>query len=348
MKDIDIKNIYWMLAYALKGLNELDSAKIDLEKFDNIYELFAVMMTQELNKQIKRGLHKNYLTINDEISVVKGKILINETIKPSIIIKNKVVCEYDEYSLNIYLNRIIKTAGFYLLKSKKIKDKNISNNLSKSLLYLNDVELLNIKNVNWSFIKYNRNNISYKILINISYFIIDGLLINKNNNKIDFKDYLDSQKIHTLYEKFILEYYRYHHNDLAPSVTKIKWNTDSSDNIDLLPEMKTDIVLTYKNKTLIIDAKCYSSIFQNNTYYDKQTFHSNNLYQIYSYVKNKDIIHNGNVSGLLLYAKTKKDDLTSALYNIDGNIIEISNIDLSSTFENIKMKLENIVEELKK
>ena len=49
---INIKNIYWMLAYAFNNLNEADTKLIDKEEFDNIYDLFCVMLTQEISKLI--------------------------------------------------------------------------------------------------------------------------------------------------------------------------------------------------------------------------------------------------------------------------------------------------------
>lgn len=40
--------------------------------------------------------------------------------------------------------------------------------------------------------------------------------------------------------------------------------------------------------------------------YDKTTLHSGNVYQIFTYVKNQDTANTGNVSGMLLYAKTEE------------------------------------------
>ena len=99
---INIKNIYWMLAYAFNNLNEADTKLIDKEEFDNIYDLFCVMLTQEISKLIKRGLFKEYITTTDEISSLKGKILLNDSIKKNSQKKMKMYCEFDVYSENIF------------------------------------------------------------------------------------------------------------------------------------------------------------------------------------------------------------------------------------------------------
>lgn len=342
---INIKNIYWMLAYAFRALNEKNIEKMNKESFDNIYELFSVMLTQELSKQIKRGLNKDYILKKEELTGLKGKMLITESIKKNSLMKSKVMCEYDEYSNNLYLNKIIKTAGIYLLKSNKIKDKKKLKKLRSILVYLIDVDEIETKNINWYSIRYNKNNLSYKMLINISYLILEGLLLNKNDGTIYFKDFIDDQKMHRLYEKFILEYYKYHHRELNPSVPQIKWNVEENEFISLLPKMQTDIVLTDKEnkKKLIIDAKYYSKEYQRNPLFNKETYRSNNLYQIFTYVKNEDKNRTGNILGMLLYAKTENNDNFNSEFNMDGNKIIVSNLDLSKKFTVVSNKLEEIV-----
>ena len=50
--------------------------------------------------------------------------------------------------------------------------------------------------------------------------------------------------------------------------------------------MRTDIMLCQGNNILIIDAKYYSHMTQQQ--YGTNTWHANNLYQIFTYVKNKE------------------------------------------------------------
>jgi len=109
--------------------------------------------------------------------------------------------------------------------------------------------------------------------------------------------------------------------------------------------MKTDITLEYGGKTLIIDTKYYSRAVQTNPLYNSQTIHSGNLYQIYAYVKNKDTLRSGEVSGLLLYAKTNEDALLDNNYRMDGNSIGVRSLDLDKDFSNIRRQLDRIVDE---
>ena len=343
-KNITIKNYYWMLAYAFNSINETDSSKIEAEEFENIYELLCFILTMELNKQIKRGLNKTYVPFEEETREIRGKININNSIKRVSFLNKKLSIEYDEYSINSPLNQIIKTAGKFLLKSNRIKTKKYSDELIRVLKFLSDVEELNPSSIKWSSLRYDRNNASYRMIINVSYFILNGLLSTNEYGEYKFNNYLDNRKMHQLYEKFILEYYRYHYRGyLNAGNPRIDWITDHT---RMLPNMLSDIILYNKvsGKKLIIDAKYYSNAYQENEYYNRETFRSNNLYQIFTYVKNEDKLKNGNVCGMLLYAKTDNNDNIDEEYNMDGNIIRVSNLDLSMDFEHVKTRLNSYVE----
>ncbi len=345
MNNISIENIYWMIAYAFRNIKDKNITQLSNEKFLNIYDLFSVMMSREINRQVKRGLNKEYIEKQEETSSIKGKIILNDLMRNQYKKSSKVSCKFDNYSVNSYLNRIIKTACLYLLRSNKIKDKNKAVHLKKSIVFFDEVEEINPLTIKWDLIRYNRFNNSYKMLINISYMIIEGLLMSKKNGQFEYREYIDDQKMHKLYEKFILEYYRYHYSNLNPSVPQVEWNLDEENEyLYLLPKMQTDITLYNKNRTLIIDAKYYNNMYQNNTMFDKETFRSNNLYQIYTYVKNEDKKNTGNVSGMLMYIKTDENEKQFVEYKMGNNKIIVCNLDLSNNFSNVEKQLNDIAD----
>ena len=108
--------------------------------------------------------------------------------------------------------------------------------------------------------------------------------------------------------------------------------------------MQTDIMLKHGEKTLIIDAKYYSRTTQQQ--YGVHTLHSGNLYQIFTYVKNKEVELFGrphDVSGMLLYAKTDEEIIPDREYHMSGNKIAVRTLDLDQDFSKIKMQLDRIV-----
>lgn len=147
-----------------------------------------------------------------------------------------------------------------------------------------------------------------------------------------------------LYEKFLLEYYRKEHPELIVNASQISWQLDNDVNV-MLPRMQTDIMLSKGNTILIIDAKYYSNMTQRQ--YGRNTLHSGNLYQIFTYVKNKEFElrqQKHSVSGMILYAKTDEEIVPNSSYLMSGNQISVQALDLNRDFKEIADELDHIVE----
>lgn len=334
---ICVKNIYYMLSYAFQILNEQGYKQILTEEFDNVAELCAAILSKGVALQIKRGLGKEYLLKCDSLSTLRGKLDISTSIKEQSFIKRQLVCNYDEFSVNSYMNRIIKTTMELLLHSDISKAR--KKDIRKLLVYFTKVSSIEKNSINWK-LQFNKNNQTYQMLISICYLIIKGLLQTKTDGTTELMDFLDEQRMSRLYEKFILEYYRKEHKELDVSSSQIPWNLDD-DESSMLPVMQSDIMLHNNGRTLIIDAKYYSRSMQ--VQYDVHTVRSNHLYQIYAYVKNYDRDKSGDVSGLLLYAKTDEEIIPHNTYQMDGNTIMVDTLDLNCDFNLIRQQLDLIV-----
>ena len=337
---IPIKNIYYMLSYAFQMLNEQGYKKLATEYFDNAGDLCAAILIRGISYQLKRGLGREYISETDTISAIRGKIEITESIKNQSMIRSQMVCTFDDFSVNSPLNQIIKSTVMLLLKADISKTR--KKELRKLMVYFDEVDVVDVRSINWS-INYNRNNQTYRMLITICYLIVKGLLQSKSNGSVKMMDFFDEQRMCRLYEKFILEYYKKHFPQIRTAASQIDWALDDGIGT-LLPTMQSDIMLSYQKgdieKTLIIDAKYYANTMQ--TQYNVHTLHSNNLYQIFTYVKNK-AMKGGEVSGMLLYAKTDEEIYPNNEYQMSGNKITVQTLDLNCNFENIAAQLDSIV-----
>ena len=337
---IKIQNIYYMLSYAFQSLREQGYKDVATEEFSNVADLCSEILIRGVILQIKQGLGREYIPHTEMLSSIRGKIDISQSIKTQSMLRKQMVCTYDDLSTNTYMNRIIKTTMCKLLYAdiNKTRKKEIKRLLS----FFSDVDELEIHTINWKQY-YNRNNQTYQMLISICYLIIKGLIQTTSNGKTRIMDYFDEQRMCHLYEKFILEYYRSVFSMIKTEASEIKWILDD-DNSFMLPTMKSDITLSYGNKILIIDAKYYDHITQ--VHFDKHTIHSGNLYQIFTYVKNKEAEVKGRrmeVSGLLLYAKTDEAIIPDNEYKMSGNTISVKTLDLSVDFSKIEEQLHRIV-----
>ncbi len=340
-KSIVIKNIFYMLTYAFNELSHSNYEKVAVEEFDMIHDLYAEILNLGISSVLKHGLHREYVSYKESVSTLRGRLNINESIQNKVNCKQQLVCEYDDLSEDNLFNQILKTTATILIKHSSVKaDKKAR--LKNLLLFFNKVGMVDPKNIKWTTLRFDRNCKTYQMLLYICYFILDGLLMTTESGSYQMKTFSDNHMCR-LYEKFILEYYKKHHPELNPRAAQIDWNIEKeSSTNNILPILKTDIFLEKDDRFMIIDAKYYGKTMQQN--FSKQTIHSNNLNQIFTYVMNKDTNHTGKVDGMLLYAKTEDDIVPDGQMTYrDGNVIYFKTLDLNQTFNGIKNQLEKYI-----
>lgn len=348
MSKILIKNIYYMLSYACQTLQEQQYANLATEEFENAADLFAAILAKGISNQLKRGLAKEYISTEEELSSPKGKYECTESMKALSGIRGKAVCKFDEYSENILLNEILKSTIHFLIACKDVSKEN-KRQLKKEALFLENVDVISLKDVKWKSIRITRNYSSYKLLLNICYLVVEGLLISQESGEVKFRNILDEQRMCRLYEKFLLGFYQKEYPEFEVWAAGINWDLTDEEQFQLyLPTMQTDVTLVYEQKALILDAKYYEAgtPLAHHSQWGNQTLHSNNLYQIFTYTKNfkRDGIEK--VAGCLMYAKNEDSQGHDLKYEMGGNEIMVRTLDLNVEFGEIKKELKRLVSDV--
>ena len=334
-----------MLAYAFRVLRQTNYEEIASEDFEYIHDLFAAILAKGIAQQLKQGLYREYVAKNEKLSVMRGKLDIHGTIGNKIRNTHSLTCEYDELTENNTFNQILKTTASILMREPSVKAKRRSE-LKKIMPFFSDIDEIEPKKIRWNTLRYQRNNSNYQMLMNVCYFVLDGMLQTTDKGTYKMAAFSDDH-MEKLYERFVLEYYRQHHKYLTEvKAARITWNLDEEPEEPMknwLPMMQTDIMLRYNEKTLIIDTKYYGHTMQKR--FNKYTIHSDNLYQIFAYVKNMDTAQTGNVSGMLLYAKTQESIVPDCVFSMSGNRISVKTLDLNRPFSGIAAQLDKVAAE---
>lgn len=341
-KSIFIKNIYYMLSYAFQTLNQGGYEDVATEEFENIHNLFAAILAKGIGRQLKQGLYREYLNRKEDLTAMRGKIDLPGTIQNHLAKKRVLTCTYDELSENNLLNQILKTTVMLLLRHARV-DPEYKNDLKKEMLFFSNVDTIDPALIRWSAIRFQRNNNTYRMLISLCQLIMEGMLLTTDSGEYKLATFMDEPHMNRLYEKFILEYYIKECPQVKASSSQIKWALDEGTGT-MLPTMQSDIMLTKGSDVLIIDAKYYTHTTQ--VQYNVHTLHSAHLYQIFTYVKNKEAELKDKdhpVSGMLLYAATDEAIQPDNRYQMSGNRISVKTLDLNRPFSEIASQLNKIV-----
>ncbi len=100
-------NFFKMLVYS-EDLSELDLLEnVRIEDGKDLVDFMAKLFLNSISLIIQEGIYKNYTSITEEITTIRGKLLIVQNIRKPRISQEKFWCEYDELSADILENQIL-------------------------------------------------------------------------------------------------------------------------------------------------------------------------------------------------------------------------------------------------
>lgn len=339
MDNIPIENIYYMVLYAWNKINNKEFiGKSGMENIKNINDVVIELFLKEVSIICKRGIYGEYMDQDHTVEYIKGKINIKESIY---LIDPKMSCNYDEFSKNNKINRILKSilTGLYFTENiNKVFKKRIR----ALLLEFHHIENIILDEKDFHTISYNRLNRDYKFPVELGYLIYKNSIPTEEESVNTFiKIYIDEETMSSIFEEFLKNFYKIH-TDYKISSRNYSWDIEplEDSNMGLIPLMKTDIEIERQEEKIIIDAKYYKSAF---TYgYDIKRFISNHMYQITAYLrKNINTKEKRKLRGILIYPSNGYDFYEKFLSK-EGYTIEFKTVNLNKKWDKIEEDLLNI------
>jgi len=294
----------------------INFGKISINDDESILQDYLVWtLVYECNTLLRRGLLKSYVTHEENLSYLKGKIILKNQFQNDMRKKVGFYCEYDELEFDNIENRIILQT---LIQCRKIA---INSELKKEVFKLIEqlsgiiqkvpITVDDIKRVRGT---YNRQNDYYEDSHIICEMIIENKGIsdfyeNKENQSFSVPFFVDMNKV---FEKFVTKLFEvYYHDKIFTQKKQNAWIIDDTkQNIKMIP----DIILQNKHKEItIIDVK----------YKDKLSV--NDLYQIGFYIHE--------------YTSEKKEQEIKEAYAILPNFLETQNMQKSYQATKSKIKI---------
>jgi 5-methylcytosine-specific restriction enzyme subunit McrC len=143
-----------------------------------------------------------------------------------------------------------------------------------------------------------------------------------------------------LFEEFVRNFYRLEQEKYRVYREDIIWDITAGDK-SFLPKMQTDISLEGKETKIIVDTKYYKEAL--NVHYDKERIKSENMNQMFAYLKNIENTSeiNRKCEGILLYPTvTKQFDINITTH---GHKISFKTINLNQEWPGIKEDLLSVI-----
>lgn len=348
---IPVENLWLMYLYASRRLQhpkvmEKLAAETAPDKLPN---LLATLLCHQVELRLKTNLNQVYEARYDVLSRVRGRIDIVETQKRRLVSRGKVVCSFDELTVNSSRNAFIRGAlekiASLVKTDAELKKRCLSLSLTMQRLGVTDVttdaRLGGIRPLG-------QNEKDDVAVVAIAELVMTLSLLSERQGKHllprPFRN--DEAGIRLLYEYAVYGFYRHHlsgewtvkHNG------PLYWAVDDASEglADILPRMEYDILLTRKgdNKKIVIDTK-FTSVLRPSRF-EKKTLKSEYIYQMYAYLRSQEELDPSfkGATGLFLHPEVDQEVFEYVV--IQGHPIVFATINLCQDSNQVKKDLMNL------
>lgn len=275
----DRKMLIFMLAKCKK-------LKVNIDEFidtniikEPLIEILGKIYIEKLLRELERGIYSEYVSQEDSLNKIKGKILITQNLQRNSMNKTKVYCKYDEFTENNTFNAILLKAANYLMDL--VQNSKLKLEISKVQSRFEDVDNIYLTSQVLSNYKLNRRNERFREVFDLAKMILQNSSMDKSVGKENGLSILF--EMNYLYEEYIgILLKEVIEDDTIEVNTQEKakyllWNTKKQkEEIALKP----DIVIYKDGKPkIIIDTKWKASVYGN-----KENYSQGDIYQMYAYI----------------------------------------------------------------
>jgi len=206
--NVPIQNIYYLLCYAWEMWEEGHLIDVSEERFESLPELMIYVLNSGVARLLRRGLDRNYLAEEDDLSSPRGKFDLSVTVKRTLMVRSRVHCIYDAFSHDVLHNQIIKAT---LGRAARWKDLDSSLRADSARLFrrLHEIREIQLVPSNFDRAAIHRHNRFYAFIVEVCRIIYNSLLIDPVTGQSVFRDFLrDETAMGSLFERFVRNFYK--------------------------------------------------------------------------------------------------------------------------------------------
>lgn len=348
---IPIRNLWYMLLYVwgqppLNRLGNLD----EIEDAPSLDYLLASVLVKLVEQRIRIGLGCNYIEERHILRGIRGRVSFSENIKRNAFEHGQAFCDFYNYSANVPKNQIIRSTLMRLIQVGQLgNDLARANDLRHKMRFLTrsmgEVDLVELKPGDIHRLQLGRNDRDYRLMLAICELIVQRQIPADSSGYNPLPSIERSSLVmHQIYERFVANFYSINLTQwrVTPQA-RLHWYEEPENRY--LPAMYPDLLLEEKlgGRVIVLDTK-FTAASLTTSRWDKQTFNSSHLYQLYTYVKTQAHLSEcqRRATGILLYPTIQQADLTEEMMIQDQKLM-IATVDLTLPWQIIEQRLLDII-----
>ena len=349
---IPIRNLWLLMLYGSDLFRVLGGTKVALEEMpDDLPDLVAEILAHAVEDRQRRQLSLAFQQRHAVLSRVRGRIDVLTTERRQLLSRGLISCRFDELTIDTPRNRFVRAAlesvsRLGLRRDLAHRCRLLANSM-KSMGVSGDAPTIR----QMSLDRFGRHDADDRLMVAAAKLVFDLALPTEaaGANSFVMPD-RDEVWARRLFERAIGGFYEV---VLAPAGWEVRrgsaleWQTEcaTSGIAAILPQMRTDIVLTHRpsGRRIVIDTK-FNSVLTSG-WYKQETLRSGYLYQIYAYLRSqtgRGDASADSASGLLLHPAINQ--MMDEAVTIQGHVVRFATVDLAASTSELREQLLRVVE----
>lgn len=342
--EIPVRNIYYLLCYAWRRLEERDLLALDFDDVTEMVDLFGRVLLGGVRHLRRRGLDRGYLDHEERTSTIRGRIDLDRTVRESLLQHGRVCCRYDQLSHDVLHNRIL-CSTMEILASDPALDSDLAQQISESLRWFAGIKRVRLTPGVFRRVQLHRNNAVYGFLMDVCRLVMEQLLVSERQGESLFRNFLRNDgEMRLLFEQFVRNFYDLELDDGRVVAKKLAWAGVSLDeeSAEVLPGMVTDVTIEREEHVIILDTKYTPKSLVESHYGSGSRLRTEHMYQLFSYVRNAEELGGkwATCEGVLLYPAVGKSFRFA--YEMAGHRMRVCSVDLAADWKSIRKELLDI------
>ena len=341
---IPIRNLFRILVYAWEDLDLAETRELDLEGLDSSGNLLARMYARTLERLVRHGLHRDYQERSEDLGVIRGRLELWDTVSRHLHRVGKAHCTWTELDVDGPLNRALRTTAEQVLRTlsltQSVAEELMAATESMHGVSVDDHSLPALHGFTPSPVLSH-----YMPAVTLARLLSDLLVPDQISGEYALQDLLRNEdQMNRIFETFVRRFLAQQFADegwVTPSRRYYWSSTDANVGLPVRPPtLNTDVTMHNRKRAMVLDCKYYGSMTGSSQY--GESLHSNNLFQIYAYLKAQEERDGLPVHGVLLYARPSGEDLNQWV-DLRGIPVRMLGLDLDQSWERIETELMSVV-----
>jgi len=305
---IPISNLMYMLGVANRLPDLARQERAGFKRIEQVFDLISAYFAGLVETRLRTGLFRRYTDQTDNLPYVRGQIVFREDMLRNSILRNKVFCEFSEFTADIAENQVLRQVCRILSGVSQAES------LRKRFRHL-DGRLGDLKTGSFSgdqvrAFRYNRFNIDYVTMHILCALFIEQSSLSERDGSVQSGTFL--MDMNSLFESFITQALI----DRTPSRALVSAQDRAHLDVDNKVRLRPDVVTYFQarpNKVLDCKYKVVSP----------DSFINTDVYQVLAYTRSYNVDE-----GIIVYPASEVSVPDSIRVRHDGPLIRQFTVNL--------------------